>query len=71
MEEFVKEIREGVEKYNLFRQRVMDECNVGRMAFYSWSHGEPISKKYKPIIDRIAMEIYGKSVFFTEEGGAR
>ena len=60
MEEFITEIKGN---YDLFRQRVMDECIVTRQTFYSWSHGEPMLEKYKPIINRIAMEIYGKKVF--------
>ena len=67
MEEFIKEINPQPSPYDQFRNRVISECNVTPQAFYGWCRGETVSAKYRPIINRIALEIYGREVF-TESG---
>lgn len=52
--------------YCKFRERVIAECNISAVAWYKWSKGGPISEKYKPIINRIALEMFGKNVFNNE-----
>lgn len=66
MEEFIKKIKEPVSRYELFRERVVAECNVSRQTFFNWADGKGIEEKYKPIIDRIAIELYGSPVFVEE-----
>jgi len=63
MEEFVKKIRPDTTQFDTFKERVIRECNVSRQAWFNWAKGMPMLDKYKPIIDRIAMEVYGKKVF--------
>ena len=67
MEEFIKTIK-GPSPYETFKQRVVEECNVTRQAFYNWENGRAIQEKYKPIIDRIALEMFGRAVFDGEGG---
>lgn len=67
MEEFLKPFKEQLETLDRFRDRVMTECNVSRQTWYNWTTGKPIEPKYKPIINRLALEIYGREVF-TESG---
>lgn len=71
MEEFIKLIKPDTAPFDRFRERVMQECNVSRQTWYNWAGGKPIEAKYKPIIDRIALEMFGTSVFATEKGGAQ
>lgn len=66
MEEFVKQIKQETMKYNTFREHVIKECIITRQTFYTWEHGYPITPKYKPIINRIAEEVYGRKVFDEE-----
>ena len=67
MEEFVKSIKPDATPYDTFRERVMKECNVQRQTFYHWENGRNVQRKFKPIINRIALELFGRAVF--EEGG--
>ena len=67
MEEFIKKVKPDTTDYDTFRDRVKKECNVSRQTFYNWEHGTPVDAKYKPIINRLAEEIYGKTAF--AEGG--
>ena len=66
MEEFIKSIKPDTTPYDNFRDRVMRECLVSRQTFYNWEHGQPIDPKYKPVINRIAAELFGKPVFSEE-----
>ena len=69
MEEFIKTIKpDSPSPYDTFKQRVMAECNVSRQSFNNWENGKAIQEKFKPIIDRIALEMFGRAVF-GEEGG--
>ncbi len=68
MEEFIKPILEQFEQFKQFKERVITECNVSDVTFRNWSNGGGMEKKYKPIINRIAEEMYGKKVFEEEEG---
>ena len=61
MNEFIKTI--NVWEYEKFRDRIKKECNISGMAWSRWRNGEKITEKYKPIINRIAMEMFGRSVF--------
>lgn len=67
MEEFLKPYKEQLELLDRFRERVMAECNVSRQTYYNWTTGKSIEAKYKPIINRIAMEIYGCEVFLDKK----
>lgn len=66
MEDFIKNIKPDTSLFDRFRERVMDECNVSRQTWYNWAGGRTIEAKYKPIINRIAQELYGKAVFSEE-----
>ena len=67
MNEFIKTI--NIYDYEHFRDRVVAECNISRMAWSRWRNGAAISEKYKPIIDQIAMEMFGRLVF--QKGGGK
>ena len=67
MENFIKSIKPDTTPYDTFRDRVMRDCLVSRQTFYNWEHGQSIEPKYKPIINRIATEMFGKPVFTDEE----
>ena len=67
MEEFVKSIRPDNSPYDIFRERVMKECNVQRQTFYHWEKGRIVQRKFRPIINKIALEMFGRAVF--GEGG--
>lgn len=67
MEEFIKSIKPDTTPFDRFRDRIIEECHVSRQTFYNWSIGKPMEKKFKPIINKISQEIYGKSVFQPEE----
>ena len=61
MNEFIKTI--NIWEYERFRDRVKSECNIGSMAWSRWRNGCVIADKYKPIINRIAVEMFGRAVF--------
>lgn len=63
MENFIKSIKPDTTPYDTFRERVMKECIVSRQTFYNWEHGTPVDGKYKTIINRIALDMFGKAVF--------
>lgn len=67
MEEFVKTINHF--EYNDFRDRIVKECNVSTAAWRLWVTGGGVSAKYKPIINKVAMEMFGRPVF--EEKGVK
>ena len=50
--------------YERFRNRVMHDCNISRATWSNWSAGKykPLPV-YRPIIDRIAIEMFGREVF--------
>ena len=52
--------------YERFRDQVMKECNISRATWSNWRNGGSIEKKYKPIIDRVATEMFGHPVFGPE-----
>ena len=64
MEEFIKTI--NVFDYKRFRDRVVKECNISRTSWSRWCAGAVITEKYKPIIDKIALELFGCSIFEKE-----
>jgi len=61
MEDFIKTI--NVYDYEHFRDKIMKECNISRSTWSAWRNGGSISKKYKSIIDRIAVDMFGRTVF--------
>ena len=65
MENFIASI--NIYDYEHFRDRVMKECNISRTTWSNWTNGKGIESKYKPIIDRVATEMFGRAVF--QEGG--
>ncbi len=71
MEKFIASI--NVYDYEKFRDRVIKECIVTRSTWSNWRSGKPMEAKYKPIVDKIAIEMFGRPVFGTEtqdqEGG--
>lgn len=67
MEEFIKSIKPDTTPFDSFRNRIIEECHVSRQTFHNWSIGKPMEEKYKPIINRIAVEIFGRPVFQSEE----
>ena len=66
MEEFIRSIKPDTSPYDTFRDRVMRECLVSRQTFYNWEHGQSIEPKYKPVINRIALDMFGQKVFLDE-----
>lgn len=67
MEDFIKTI--NIYDYERFRARVIQECNVSTATWSNWrnSKNEP-ETKYKEIIDKIAAEMFGVTVY--AKGGA-
>lgn len=63
MEDFIKTVKPDTTPFDTFRKRVIKECNVSRQTWYNWSKGLPVEAKYKPIINDIATELFGKAVF--------
>lgn len=63
MEDFIKSIKPDTSLYDNFVCRVMKECNVSRQTWNNWIHGKPIAAKNKRIINNIATELYGQTVF--------
>lgn len=61
MNTFIESI--NIYDYERFRDRCVAECNISRAAWSNWRNGAPISAKYKPIIDRVAQEMFGRCVF--------
>ena len=70
MKEFISKVKPDTTDYDTFRERVIKECNISRVTYYKWENGSTVSEKYKPIINQIAEEIYGKPAF-EEEGGEK
>ena len=68
MEDFIKTI--NIYDYERFRARVIQECNVSTATWSNWRNGknEP-EAKYKAIIDQVAREMFGRTIFV--EGGAK
>lgn len=67
MENFIKSIKPDTTPYDTFRDRVMRDCLVSRQTFYNWEHGQTVDPKYKPVINRIATEMFGKPVFTDDD----
>lgn len=65
MEQFITTI--NIYDYERFRDRCIAECNISRTTWSNWRNGGAITEKYKPIIDRVATEMFGSTVFV--EGG--
>ena len=61
MEQFIASI--NIYDYERFRDRVVKECNISRATWSNWINGKGIERKYKPIIDRVATEMFGSPVF--------
>ena len=79
MNQFIAQI--NIYDYERFRAACLEACNVSRATWSNWRNGGPVEKKYQPIIDRIATEMFGRAVFKSpalagtplkggEEGGA-
>lgn len=66
MNTFISQI--NVYDYERFRDRCIAECNISRTTWSNWRNGASITEKYKPIIDKVAREMFGRTVF-GEEGG--
>ena len=66
MEKFIKSIKPDTTPFDTFRDRVIKECNVSRQTWYNWSKGLPVEATYKSIINRIALDMFGKAVFNEE-----
>ena len=65
--DFVDAIPHG--RYNDFRKRVIVACGVSDGQFRAWKTGTPVKKeKNRKAINRIALDMFGKTVF-SEEGG--
>ncbi len=71
--DFCRELQAAdCEAYKRFAQRVALECRVTRAALYNWRHGiTDIKALNRETINQIAMEMTGRPVFTTEEGGAQ
>lgn len=54
--------------YERFRDRCIAECNISRTTWSNWRNGSSITDKYKPIIDKVSLELFGRTVF--GKGGA-
>ena len=67
MEQFIASI--NIYDYERFRARVIEACQVTRSTWSNWRNGGPIEAKYKPIIDQVAREMFGRTVF--GEGGGK
>lgn len=65
METFIASI--NVYDYEHFRDKVMKECKISRATWSNWINGKGIESKYKPVIDNVAREMFGRTVF--GEGG--
>lgn len=61
MEQFIASI--NIYDYERFRARVIEACQVTRSTWSNWRNGGPIETKYKPIIDHVATEMFGRPVF--------
>lgn len=61
MEEFLASINHF--EYCDFRDKCVEECNVSTAAWSYWVNGGGVSAKYKPIINKVAMEMFGRPVF--------
>ena len=66
MNNFIAQI--NIYDYERFRDRCVAECNISRTTWSNWRNGAAITEKYKPIIDRVAAEMFGRTVF-AKEGG--
>ena len=66
MNTFISSI--NIYDYERFRDRCIAECNISRTTWSNWRNGAAITEKYKPIIDRVAAEMFGRTVF-GQEGG--
>ena len=67
MEQFIASINSY--DYERFRARAIEACQVTRSTWSNWRNGGPIEAKYKPIIDQVAREMFGRTIF--GEGGAK
>lgn len=67
METFIASI--NIYDYERFRESVMRECNISRSTWSNWINGKGVESKYKPIIDRVASDMFGRLVFGKEGGG--
>ena len=67
MKTFIASI--NIYDYERFRDRVTKECNISRATWSNWINGKGIETKYKPVIDRVATEMFGRTIF--GEGGAK
>lgn len=64
MEEFIKTINHY--EYCSFRDRCISQCNISTAAWSYWINGGGVSSKYKTIINGIAVEMFGRTVFEAE-----
>ena len=65
MEDFLKTI--NIFQYELFREHVVKACNISMASWSYWRNGGTVSRKYKPIINIVAVDMFGRKVF--TEGG--
>ena len=66
MNTFISSI--NIYDYERFRDRCIAECNISRTTWSNWRNGAAITEKYKPIIDRVAAEMFERTVFWKEGG---
>ena len=66
MNNFIAQI--NIYDYERFRDRCVAECNISRTTWSNWRNGAAITEKYKPIIDRVAAEMFGRTVFGKDGG---
>lgn len=66
MNTFIAQI--NIYDYEKFRDRCIAECNISRTTWSNWRNGGAITEKYKPIIDSVAMAMFGRTVFGMEGG---
>lgn len=67
MNTFIQTI--NIYDYERFRDRVRERCNVSRSTWSNWTKGGPVSAKYKAVIDEVALDMFGRTVF--GKGGAK
>ena len=53
--------------YERFRDQVKAKCIISRATWHNWINGGNISQKYKPIINRVSLKMFGKAVFQIEK----
>lgn len=62
MKDFIKSL--NIDDYATFRAACIKDCNIGRAQWSNWRKGKvAVPEKYHKIINKVASDLFGCTVF--------